>query len=40
MHKLPVDGSEVSCNEAVAFEQAEELIEKPGGVMIDKPVCV
>ena len=31
-----MDGSEVSCDEAVAFEQAEELVEKPGGVMIDK----
>ena len=27
----------MSCNEAVAFEQAEELVEKPGGVMIDEP---
>ena len=37
MHELPVDGSEVSCDEAVAFEQAEELIKKPGGAMIDEP---
>ena len=31
-----MDGSEVSCDEAVAFEQAEELVEKPGGAMIDE----